>query len=134
MAWDIQANDFNQSIGNPNHGKMDLTNENWDEEFCSINLFPIFWMVVNMPANFDVKKQVESDTNRRRGKRYQQIMGCKKEIGGQWFHFAFLVLRPFFGGTVIASMMFNSSAVGGDAGNGWFNRQPNLHSKVTLHT
>ena len=113
---------------------MDLTNENWDEEFCSINLFPIFWMVVNMPANFDVKKQVESDTNRRRGKRYQQIMGCKKEIGGQWFHFAFLVLRPFFGGTVIASMMFNSSAVGGDAGNGWFNRQPNLHSKVTLHT
>jgi hypothetical protein len=60
--------------------------------------------------------------------------GCKKEIVGQWFHFAFLVLRPFFGGTVIASMMFNSSAVGGDAGNGWFNRQPNLHSKVTLHT
>jgi hypothetical protein len=75
MAWDIQANDFNQSIGNPNHGKMDLTNENWDGEFCSINLFPIFWMVVNMPANFDVKKHVESDTNHRRGKRYQQIMG-----------------------------------------------------------
>ena len=56
----------------------------------------------------------------------------KLVVSGSILPFWFCAL--FFGGTVIASMMFSSSAVGGDAGNGWFNRQPNLHSKVTLHT